>query len=94
MEMIAGYLSIGHLGQPVVDETGLTGKYDFRLSWTPNLGDFRPPSRAGSPDAPAPDPEETPFVTALKEQLGLKLKPAKAPLNVLVIDHITRPSEN
>jgi uncharacterized protein (TIGR03435 family) len=89
MGAIADSFGIGRVGRPVVDATGLTGKYDFKLTWTPNRGDF-----ATSPDEPASDFEGTPFLEAVKEQLGLKLKPGKAPLKVLVIDHVERPSEN
>jgi bla regulator protein blaR1 len=78
----------------VVDATGLTGKYDFKLTWTPNRGDFASGSRAASPGEPASEPEGTPFLEAIKEQLGLKLKPGKAPLKVLIIDHVERPSGN
>jgi bla regulator protein BlaR1 len=94
MEMMARSFQIGRLGRPVVDATGLTGAYDFRLTWTPARGDFGPASQAASSDEPAPDQEGTPFPDAVKEQLGLKLKPGKAPLKVLVIDHVARPSDN
>jgi bla regulator protein BlaR1 len=92
--MMAKSFQIGRVGRTVVDATGLTGKYNFRLMWTPNRGDFGFATGPGSPDAPTSDPEGTPFLEAVKEQLGLKLKPGKAPLKVLVIDHIEKPSEN
>jgi uncharacterized protein (TIGR03435 family) len=67
------------LGRPVVDRTGLTGNYDFTLNWTPSTADA----------------ESGPSIfTALQEQLGLKLQPVKAPIPILVVDHIERPSEN
>ena len=69
------------LGRTVEDRTGLTGKYDFTLTWTPE--DQSSDSTAG-----------TSLFSALQEQLGLKLSPAKAPVPVLVIDHLERPSEN
>ncbi len=69
------------LGRTVEDRTGLTGKYDFTLTWTPE--DQSSDSTAG-----------TSLFTALQEQLGLKLSPDKAPVPVLVIDHLERPSEN
>jgi uncharacterized protein (TIGR03435 family) len=94
MGAIAESFEVGRVGRPVVDATGLTGTYDFRLTWTPNRGDFGSAFRATSPAEPAPDPEGTPFLVAVKEQLGLKLKPGKAPLKVMVIDHVERPSEN
>ena len=71
-------------GRLVVDRTGLTGKYDFSLRWTP---DALLEARAGAGDASGPS-----LFTALEEQLGLKLKPAKAPVEVLVIDRVERPS--
>jgi bla regulator protein blaR1 len=94
MEIMAKSLQIGRLGRSVVDATGLTGKYDFTLKWTPAHGDFGQDPRTTSPDAPAPEPQGTTFQEALQEQLGIKLKPGKAPLKVMVIDHVERPSEN
>jgi len=72
--------------RPVVDKTGLTGRFDFDLTWAPDP----PPSggRGGAADlAGAPD-----LFTAVQEQLGLKLEPRKASMEVLIIDHIERPS--
>jgi uncharacterized protein (TIGR03435 family) len=68
--------------RPVVDHTGLTGRYNFALHYTVDE------SRTADPNAP---PE---LFTAVQEQLGLKFRPTKAPVDVLVIDHIDRPSEN
>jgi uncharacterized protein (TIGR03435 family) len=85
------------LGRTVVDKTGLTGNYDFTLEWTPDEGGPPPPSRppdgSSPPAAGAPDPGASIF-TALPEQLGLKLESTKAPVDVVVIDHIERPAEN
>jgi uncharacterized protein (TIGR03435 family) len=92
--MMAKSLSIGRVIRPVVDETGLTGKYDFTLNWDPEPGTFRTAPGAATENAPAPDPLGPTFLEAVKDQLGLKLKSGKAPLKVLVIDHIERPSEN
>ena len=67
-------------GRPVVDKTGIQGRYDFTLSF-----------------ARLDDPESTlaSFSTAVQEQLGLKLEPAKVPLELLVIDHVEKiPTEN
>jgi len=69
------------IGRQVVDETGLTDNYDFQLRWSPD-------DQQGMPDA-----GPTVF-TALQEQLGLKLISAKGPVEVIIIDHIERPSEN
>ena len=83
----------------IVDETGLAGNYDFRLKWVP---DDAPPVMAGAGSAGAPGNEgATPpdavgpsLFTALEEQLGLKLEPQKGPIDVIIIDHIEKPSEN
>jgi bla regulator protein blaR1 len=91
MELIAASLSSlpDGLDRPVVDRTGLTGKYDFTLEWTPE-----PNGSAAHADGVLPSPQGTTFLEAVKEQLGLKLESTKAPLNVLVIDHVERPFEN
>jgi uncharacterized protein (TIGR03435 family) len=83
----------GRPGPPVVDQTGLTGRFDFRLTWTPDesqfgaVGGYRPPATE-SPDAPQD------LFTAVQEELGLKLELTKAMVDVLVIDHVGRPSAN
>lgn len=70
------------LDRPIVDQTGLTGKFDFSLHWTPD-------------NVEATDPNAPPgLFTAIQEQLGLKLEPVKAPADVIVIDHVDRPSAN
>jgi uncharacterized protein (TIGR03435 family) len=79
-------------GRPVLDQTALTGQYDFTLRWTPDR-DFRR-AEAGNESAAQPDLSDPSLFTALQEQLGLKLEPAKGPVQVLVIDHVERPSEN
>ena len=89
----AGVLQRAVLDLPVVDQTGLTGKYDFILSWTPDETQFgalgaRPPTPSDDPNAP-PD-----LFTAIQQQLGLKLEAKKAQADVLVIDHVERPSPN
>ncbi len=71
----------GQFDRKVVDKTGLTGKYDFVLQWTPD-------SAAGT-DSPWPD-----LFVALEEQLGLKLVPGKGPTQTMVVEHIERPTEN
>jgi len=70
------------LDRPVVDETGIAGRYDFVLRWSPDdsITDF-PNSAPG-------------LFTAVQEQLGLKLEPVKGPADVYVIDHVEKPSEN
>jgi bla regulator protein BlaR1 len=76
-------------GRPIIDQTGLSGTFDFSLS----IVFARMGSSAAGTDA-LPDAGGPNFDEALKEQLGLKLKPAKAPIQILVIDHVERPSEN
>jgi uncharacterized protein (TIGR03435 family) len=73
------------LGRPVVDKTGLSGKYDFTLQIAPES------AASGEGDA---QQQATSLFTALEEQLGLKLQPAAAPTEYLVVDHIERPSVN
>ena len=68
----------GTVDRMVIDKTGLTGEYDFELTWAPD----------NQPDA-GPS-----IFTALQEQLGLKLQTARAPIDVVVIDHLERPSAN
>jgi len=75
-----------------VDRTGLTGGFDVELTWTP---DQLPPANAGNaPPGPAPDPSGPSIFAALQEQLGLKLISEKAPVAVLVVDHLAEPSAN
>jgi len=79
MPIILSQIS-SQLGHPVKDETGLTGEYDFTLSWVPG----------NNPDAAGPD-----FVTALREQLGLRVDTKKAMTEVIVLDHIEKtPTDN
>jgi uncharacterized protein (TIGR03435 family) len=90
------------LGRTVVDKTGLTGTYDFSWQFTPDMSQFR--GQAGTQSGPggaanggtptASDPEGTSLFTALQEQLGLKLEAGKGPVEIIVIDHIEKPSEN
>jgi uncharacterized protein (TIGR03435 family) len=75
------------LGRVVVDKTGLAGRYDFTLKWTPDFGQ----SSAAATDPADSGPS---IFTAVQEQLGLKLESTKAPVQVLVIDHAEMPSAN
>jgi uncharacterized protein (TIGR03435 family) len=85
------------LGRTVVDKTGLSENYDFTLHWTP---DNPPPSVlavAANSSAQAENASEAappPLFTAIQEQLGLKLESKKNSVDVIVIDHINRPSPN
>jgi uncharacterized protein (TIGR03435 family) len=95
MNMLADVLS-RFVGRPVINKTGLTGKYDFTLKWTPEEGQgpVMPGARPAGDEAPPPDASGASIFTAIQEQLGLKLEPQKAPMDVLVIQHVERPSEN
>jgi uncharacterized protein (TIGR03435 family) len=85
MPFVASMLtSMGGLDRPILDQTGLAGNFDFALEWV-----FRP--RAADPPADLPGPL---FMDALREQLGLKLESQKGPVEVLVLEHVERPSQN
>jgi uncharacterized protein (TIGR03435 family) len=81
-------------GRTVIDKTGYTETFTAILEWTPDSTP-RPPG-ADDPTAPPPasDPTGPSFFTALQEQLGLKLESSKGPVEVLVIDHVEKPSAN
>jgi uncharacterized protein (TIGR03435 family) len=93
------YLSFFLLHSPVIDKTGLTGKYNFELKWAPDEtegGMARPPD-GSQPEAgnPAPSATTGPSIyTALEEQLGFRLEARKEPGDVIEIDHIEQPSPN
>jgi uncharacterized protein (TIGR03435 family) len=89
LSTLVQFLSRQPLGRIVVDKTGLTGKYDFKLQWTPD--DL---AAATSEDAPPSDSPWPSLFTALQDQLGLKLEPQKGPVQTLVVDHAEKPSGN
>jgi uncharacterized protein (TIGR03435 family) len=86
----------------VIDKTGLKGRYDFTPKWTPDqpspqafgAGQGPGPGPMGKDAPPPPDPNGPSIFTALQEQLGLKLESQKGPVEILVIDHVEKPSEN
>lgn len=82
------------LGRAVVDETGLTGNYDFTLRWTPDDGQAPTGAVLGDAGATLPDSSGPSIFSAIQAQLGLKLESKKGPVPVLVVDHVERPSEN
>jgi uncharacterized protein (TIGR03435 family) len=93
MADFAGVMQGAVLDRPVVDQTGLTGRWDFTLLWTPDEFQFggaaaRLPPPANNTAAP-PD-----LFTAMQEQLGLKLESSKAPAEVFVIDKVAKPTDN
>lgn len=77
------------LQRPVVDRTGITGNYSALITYAPDNG----PRQTGA-DQPAGDPNLPSIFTALQEQLGLRLDSTRGPVEVLVIDHIERPTED
>ena len=100
LSFLASVLS-QQLGRQVLDHTGLKGNYDLTLKWTPEQGEGMMMGGPGGPGggprpdgAPPPDASGPSIFTALQEQLGLKLEATKAPADVLVIDHVEKPSEN
>jgi uncharacterized protein (TIGR03435 family) len=71
------------MDRPVVDQTGLAGRYDFQLKWT--FDDSRVPPGSNAPPS---------LFTAIQEQIGLKLEAKKALTDVLVVDSVKHPSAN
>jgi len=87
------------MGRTVLDRAGLRGAYDFTAKWTLDQSPIAMPlgPEAGNPEAHALPPAEifgSSFFTAFQEQLGLKLVSQKGPVDVLVIGHVERPTEN
>ena len=84
MAGVAGAL-VGVLDRSVIDKTGVTGKFDIHVEWTPD-------------EAPAgvdrSDSNSVSLFTVLAEQLGLKIESARGPVDVLVIDHVERPTDD
>jgi uncharacterized protein (TIGR03435 family) len=93
MSDFTGFLQSVVLDRPVVDQTGLKGRFDFGLKWTPDDSQF--PSVKGQLPPPKEDAEAQPdLFTAIQQQLGLKLEATKTAVDVLVIDHVEKPSAN
>jgi uncharacterized protein (TIGR03435 family) len=93
MEDFSGLMQSAVLDKPVVDQTGLAGKWNFLLKWTPDESQFggmgiKVPPPTDNPDAPPP------LFTAIQEQIGLKLDAGKAQVKVLVIDKAEKPTAN
>jgi uncharacterized protein (TIGR03435 family) len=89
---LAEALQLSALDRPVIDRTGIAGKFDFLLEWRPD--EFQFGGRAGTMPKPANVDALPDLFTAFQEQLGLKIDAVKAPVQVLVIDGAERPSEN
>ena len=97
LDVLSNWLPVMVLDRPVINKTGITGKFSFHLDFAPDETTPRLLSRGGVPGGAPPaasDPTGPSIFTAVQEQLGLKLEPSKGPGEVLVIDHVERPSEN
>jgi uncharacterized protein (TIGR03435 family) len=81
-QLVNQFSNANGVDRPVLDRTGLSGSYDFKLTWSPKLG------------ATGDDSEAVSIFTALPEQLGLRLEPQRAPIATLVIDNAQKPTEN
>lgn len=93
MEDFCQLMQSAVLDRPVVDHTDLGGKWNFLLKWTPDQSQFggmgiKVPPPTDAADAPPP------LFTAIQEQIGLKLEAGKAKVDVLVVDHVEKPSGN
>ncbi len=93
VEDFARTMQAAVLDRPVIDQTGIPGRFDFTLTWTPDESQFggmgiKVPPPSEKADAPPG------LFTAMPEQLGLKLDATKAAVDVFVIDHVQKPSEN
>jgi len=83
-QIVGTFSGMGNLGRPVVDQTGLTGTYDWVMEFIDEReGHFVPP-----------DAEGLSFTGALEKQVGMKLAPTKTTIETLIVDHIERPTEN
>jgi uncharacterized protein (TIGR03435 family) len=81
------------MDRPVIDQTELAGRYDFNLNWTPDDSQFGGMAARMPPPTDNTNPPPA-LYTAIQEQIGLKLDAIKAPTDVMVIDHVEKPSEN
>jgi uncharacterized protein (TIGR03435 family) len=94
-ETIHGFGSlVGEVDKPVVDQTGLKGRYDFTMQLPPGIMSFSVSVTPPNPDGSPADPKGTPFLNAMRDQLGLKLVASKGPIRKLVIDHVEQLSPN
>jgi uncharacterized protein (TIGR03435 family) len=95
MTDFAAQLQLRVLDRPVIDRTGLTDRYDFTLNWRPDEFQFPRASAVQRAAAITNGADALPdLFTAVQVQLGLKLDATKAPADVLVIDKVSKPSEN
>jgi uncharacterized protein (TIGR03435 family) len=83
-QIVGTFSNMGNLGKPVVDQTGLTGTYDWVMEFIDEREGMNPP----------PDAVGLSFTGALEKQLGMKLVSTKTTFEAFVVDHIERPTEN
>lgn len=86
---IANSFPPSELGRPVLEQTGLSGTFDFILEWTPEIRSSLPPGTESPTDPSGPT-----LMEAVREQLGFNLVPQKASIDAIVVDHVERLSEN
>lgn len=92
---VADTLQGSVLDRPVVDQTGFAEKYDFIVKFTPEPGQMTGFGQGGTPPPAADNPDAPPdLFAAFQQQLGLKIETSKAPVDVLVIDKVEKPSAN
>ncbi len=89
MAELASVMQRAALDRPVVDKTGLSGRYDFDLEWTPEEDQFGGAGLKGTPESSKPG-----LFAAIQQELGLKLEAIRGPIEALVIDRAERPSAN
>jgi uncharacterized protein (TIGR03435 family) len=95
MTTLAANLS-PRVGRPVFDKTGLTDMYDFKLEYVPeqDLAVVPTDGGSGSTVVPVSDPAGPTVLSAVEDQLGLKLVPSRGLLKIVVIDHVDKPEAN
>jgi uncharacterized protein (TIGR03435 family) len=86
MQALSVFLS-GEMQRPVVDASGIPGTFNFKLEWTAQEDPLSKPPDANETAGPS-------IFTALQEQLGLKLESGKGPVEIIVVDHAEKPTEN
>ncbi len=82
------------LDRPIVDQTGITGKWNFILKWTPDETQFGGMGAKLSPPPPESAEPDPPLFTAMPQEIGLRLDATKTAVPVFVIDHVAKPTEN
>jgi len=94
MEEFAGRMLSNYVDRPVVDKTGLTGRFDLHFEFAPPRPEVPVMLNGQMVTLPPAEDSGPTIFTVLQKQLGLKLAPGKAPIDVIVVDSIERPSEN